>query len=427
MNYIIKKLPKNLIEIEVTLSPEEMKNFYQESLAAIGQETTVPGFRSGKAPLMLVEKQVGKIKILERTAEIAINQKSSEILIQEKLEIIERPKVEILKLAPDNPFVFKLITSLWPKVKICDYKKIKVQSKSIQIEEKEVDKLLKELQQMRRKEILVFRPAAKGDRAEVDLEMFLDKVPIEGGQVKNLSLILGEDFYIPGLSENLFGLKPGELKEFNLRYPENHYDQRLSGREINFKVKINSLYQIELPEINDEFAKSLGNFKDAAEMRACLRRNLEEGARLKENERQEIEMLQQLITKSEFEELPDILIENELDRIIVELKGVIEQQNLKFEDYLSQIKKTVEDLRQELIPKAEERIKITLAIHEIARQKSFNISPDEIEKEIKRYSDSYKNEPDVLKNLKSESGRNYIKNVLLNRKVIEYLKSQINR
>jgi trigger factor len=293
------------------------------------------------------------------------------------------------------------------------------------VEEKEVDKLLKELQQMRRKEALVLRPAMKGDRAEVDLEMFLDKVLIEGGQVKSLSLVLGEDFYVPGLSENLYGLKPGESKEFNLRYPETHYDKRLAGREITFKVKINNLYQIDLPEINDEFAKSLGNFKNLSELRAYLRKNLEEEARLKENERQEIEMLQQLVTKSEFEELPEILIENELDKIIAELKGAVEQQNLKFEDYLSQIKKSVEDLRKEFVSKAEERIKVSLIIHEIGHQENFQISPEEIDREIEQYTILYKDEPGVLEKLKSEAGRNYIKNVLLNRKVIEYLKSKI--
>lgn len=426
MNHTIKKLPKNLIEIEVTLDSEEMKKFYQKALAAIGQETTVSGFRSGKAPLELVEQQVGKIKILETAAEDAISHKYREIVLQKKLEPIGQPKIEILKLAPDNPLVFKLTIISLPKIKVCDYKKIKIQTRPIEVKETDIDKVLKEFQQMRRKEFVVERPALKGDRVEVDLEMFLDKVSIEGSPVKNISFVLGEDYYVPGLSDNLLGLKRGMTKEFSLRYPVSHYDKKLAGKVIDFKIKINNVYQIELPAINDDFAKSLGNFETLAHLRAHLGKNLEEEAKLKETERQEIDLLRQLIIKSEFEELPEVLLENELDKIIAELKAAVEQQGLNFDDYLSHLKKTVIDLRKDFVPKAEERVKIALVIHQIARQEKIEIGEQEIDKEIEKLSAFYKDEPMTIEKLKLEDGRNYIKNMLLNRKVIEWLKEQIN-
>lgn len=425
MNHTLKKLPKNLIEIEVTLDPEEVKNFYQEALAAIGRETTVSGFRTGKAPLELVEKQVGKIKILETAAEEAVHHTYHEIIEKEKIKPIDQPKVELLKLAPDNPLSFKLTIALRPKIKICDYKKITVQAKPSAIGEAEVDKVLKELQQMRRKESLAERPAQRGDRVEIDLEMFSEKAPIEGGQGKNISCVVGEEYYIPGLSDNLIGLKRGAKKEFPLRYPVNHHDKNFAGRLIDFKIEIKNVYQIDLPAINDDFAKNLGNFKTVADLRQQLRKNLTAEADLREKERQEIEILKQLVEKSEFEELPEVLVENELDKVIDELKLAIEQQNLKFEDYLSHLKKTIVDLRKEFSPKAEERVKVALSIHEIADKEKIEVSDKEIGKEIERISLLYKNEPDALDNLKSEAGRTYLKNMLLNRKVIEYLRSKI--
>lgn len=427
MEYQVKKLPKSLVEIEVNLSAEEMQKFYQDALKEMAQETTVSGFRPGKAPIEMVERQIGKIKILERAAETALNQKFYEIADKDKLMVLDHPKTEILKLAPDNPFVFKLTAPLAPQIKICDYKKIKVQPRPIKIGDGQVGKALKELQQMRRKESLVLRPAVKGDRVEVDLEMFLDKVPLEGGQIKNFSLILGEDFYIPGLSDNLVGLKTRENKEFSLQYPETHYDKKLAGRTIEFKVKINNLYQIELPEVNDDLAKSLGNFKTVDDLRQQLSRNLEEEAREKEEERQEIDLLRQLITQSEFEELPELLIEGELDKILAELQGTVEQQNLKFEDYLVHLHKTVDDLRKEFVPKAVERVKTALAIRKIAAQDNISVSEDEINQEIERLSVLYKNEPDVLAKLKSESGRHYLSHILLNKKVIVWLKERVSR
>lgn len=425
MNYTLKRQPKNVIEIEVTISAEEMKDFYQEALKEIAQETTVSGFRPGKAPLELVEKEIGKIKILERAAEEAISHEYREIISTEKLEPIDQPRVEILKLAPDNPFVFKLIITLLPKVKICDYSKIKIQTRPIEIKEVDVDKVLKEFQQMRRKEYIVERPAQKGDRVEVDLEMFLDKVPVEGSPVKNTAFILGEDYYVPGLTDNLIGLKRGMTKEFTLRYPESHYDKNLAGRVVDFKIKVNNVYQIELPTIDDNFAKSLGNFETLAHLRAHLAKNLEEEAKLKEAERQEIDLLQQLITKSEFEELPEVLVESELDKIIAELKAAVEQQNLNFDDYLGHLKKSIIDLRKDLIPKAEERIKIALAIHQIAKQEKIEVNQEEIDREVEKFLAFYKDEPSTIEKLKSEDGRNYLKNMLLNRKVINWLKERV--
>jgi trigger factor len=426
MNYIIKKQEKNTLEIEVNLPFDELKDFYQKALNDLAEEITIPGFRKGKAPLFLVEKEIDKMKVLEKAAELAINEKIKKIIDQEKLKIIDVLKIEVLKLAFENPLVFRIIALIWPKVKICDFKSIKIKPKEIKVEEKEIDKVLEELQYLKRKETLVFRPARKGDKIEIDLEMFLNKVPIEGGQAKNLSLILGEDFYIPDFSENLIGLKPNETKEFTILYPQNHYDNRLKGKEVEFKVKVNNLYQIDLPEINDEFAKSFEGFTSLVQLREYFRKKLEEEAYLKEIERQEIEMLKQLVEKSQFEEIPEILIENEIDKMIEELKSSLEAQNLKFEDYLAHLKKSVKDLRKEFVPKAEERVKLSLIIKEIIEEQNFDITQKEIENEIEKIFSLYKGDEKLLENLKTEEGKNYLKNLLLNRKAIEYIKSKVD-
>ena len=424
MNYTIKKQPKNLLEIEVSCSAEETKNFYQQALEELAKETTVAGFRPGKAPLDLAERQVGKIKILEHAATLAINKNYHEIVAKEKLWPIGEPKVELLKLAPDNPLVFKMTTALLPKVKLGDYKKIKITVKPIKIEEKEVQKILKELQQMRRKEVLVKRPAKIGDRVEIDLEMFVDKVLLENGQVKNLSVVLGQDFYVPGLSDQLVGLTSGQSKEFTLQYPAEHFDKKLAGRQIDFKVKLNNLYQIDLPELNDNFAQGVGKFKNLIELTNQLKKNLEEEARLKEEERQETELLQQLVAKSEFEEIPELLLEVELDKIIAELKVGIEQQGLKFDDYLKHLKKDLNSLRQDLLPQAEVRVKTSLAIREVAVKEKITVSDQELEAEIKKMAEIYREQPDLVEHLESSEGRSYLYNLLLNRQVISFLKKK---
>lgn len=422
MTYTSKKQPKNLLEFEVTVSPEEMKDFYQQALQAMAKEITVSGFRPGKAPLDLVERQTSKMKILEQAAELAINQNYREIITKEKVWPIGEPKVELLKLAPDNPLVFKMTITLMPKVKLGDYKKIKVQAKPVKIEEKDVQKVLQELQQMRRKEVAVKRLAQINDRAEVDLEMFIDKVLLENGQIKNLSVILGQDFYIPGLSPQLAGMTIGQTKEFNLQYPADHFDKKLAGKKVDFKVKLNNLYQIDLPDLNDNFAQGVGKFKNLAELREQLKNNLTQEAQAKEDDRQEAEVLKQLVAKSTFEELPEILLESELDKIVNELQYGVESQGLKFDDYLTHLKKTRADLRKDFIPKAEARVKTSLAIHELADQEKIIVDDKEIDQEVAKMVESYREQPDLLEHIQSNQGRNYLYNIILNRKAITFLK-----
>jgi len=440
----IQKLPKNLMEISVELTSEEMAIFYRQALEDIANETEIPGFRKGHAPLAIIESQISRTKILEEAARIAIDQKYAEIIEKEKLNPAGPPEVEIVKLAPDNPFIFKLKLPLIPKVKLGDYKKIsakggsasggKVKRKKIEISEQEITKALKEVQKLRRKETVVERPSQMGDRLEVELNLFLDKVPLEGGQIKNFSLILGEDYYIPGLSNNLIGSSRGEEKGFPLPYPADFYDKKLAGRTIDFKAKVNNIYQIELPIVDDVLAQGLGA-KNLQDLKEQLRKRFEDESGAKEEERLELEVLKGVVKQAEFEEIPDVLTDHELDKMIAELKyyieneggaaGAAEMKEDFFQKYLESIKKTEEDLRKEFMPKAEERVKTALVIRQIADEEKIFASEEEIKAELDKLTNSYQGNKEILDRLSSIDGQIYLKNSLINRKVIELLKSLI--
>ena len=424
MNIDVKKLPKNLIEIIAELRPEEMEPFNNEALAELARNIQVPGFRPGKAPLEMVRPQIDEIKILEKAAELAVNKKYPEILVKENLNPAGPPKVDVQKLAPGNPLVFKLTIPLVPKVTLGNWKKIKVKRKKIEPDQKEIEKTLETLRESRRKEHLVNRPAKSGDRVDIDMNLSLDKVPLENGQVKNLTVILGKDYYVPGLSSDLEGLKKGQEKEFSLRFPETHYDKKLAGRKVDFKVKINEVYQIDLPPLDDKLAESL-KFRNLKDLKDHIAKNLERKAKNKEEERVEIEILKELVAGSHFEEIPDILVSHELDKMLAELAQNLEAQNLKFEDYLISIKKTEEDLRKGLVSQAEERIKTALAIREIAREEKIEVQEEEAKSQLDKISELYKDKKEILEKFTSEAGQSYLKNMLINRKVVELLKKQI--
>ncbi len=418
-----KKFPQNLIEITVELSVTEISEFEEKALNNLSLNTKVEGFRPGKIPNEILKQRISPLKILEEMADLAINKKYPEIIKQEKLEPVAPPQVEIIKLAPNNPLIFKLKIPLIPKIKLGNYKNIKISEKKTKIENNQIEKVISELQTMRGKETLVSRKAKKGDKASVDLELFHDKVPLENGQIKNFSLILGSGKeYFPGLNDKIIGLGKNEQTEFSFCYPESHPDKQTAGKLIDFKVKINSVYNIDLPKIDDQFAQSVGKFNSLENLKEKIKENLEENARLKEEQRREVEILQELIKQTQFEEMPKILIDNEINKMIEELKASIEQSSGKFEDYLQSIKGSVESLQKQFIPKAEERIKSALCIREIAQKEKITVSEEESEEEIKKISKLYKNQEELLKNFATESGKNYLKNLLTNRKVIDILK-----
>ncbi len=432
------KLPKNLIEITAELSILEMAPFYNQTLEQMAQDAEIPGFRKGKAPLEMIKQRVDEMEWAQRAAEIAIDEKYPEIVKKssladenKKIELAGAPQIQIQKLAPNNPLVFKLTFPLVPEVKIGNYRKIRIKRNKIEIKADKIKKALEELRQSRGREVLVNRPAELNDRVQVDLDLFVDKVPVENGQIKNLSLILGRENYLPGLSENLKGLRKDEEKIFSFPYPNSHYDRNLAGKLVDFKAKIKNVYQIDLPTLDDAFAQGLGNFKNLKELENKIKENLEIEEKNKEEQRLETTILKDLVAKSTIDEIPEILIEHELDKMIDELKGGIELNGGKFDDYLQSIKKTISDLRKDFAGQAQERIRTALCIRQIAKQEKISANDEEIEKEIKNLTDIYKKQTapaeyqQILDDLKTEKGRLYLKNMLTNKKVIEWLKNNL--
>ena len=415
-------MPQGLLEYTVELSAEEMKPYFDHAFEELSVNLKIDGFRPGKVPPETAKRHIGEAKILEEAAEHAINEKYQEIVLADKIIPAGLPEVHIQKIARDNPFVFKCTVPLFPVVKLGDYRKIKVKKEKIEVTDSQVDKILNDLRQTRRTEIIVDRPIVSTDKAEVDIEMFLNKVVLENGTAKNTAVIMNEPFYIPGFSEKILGAKKGEIREFSLKYPDDHYDKKMAGREIDFRVKINNVYEIKLPELNDEFVKTLGNFPDLSALKEQIKKNLIEEQELKADEKAELEILKQLIEISEFEEVPEVLVKRETETMFNEIESFLSQQNLRLNDYIEHLKKTKESMGKELAPKALERVKTSLALGELAQAQEIMVTDEEVLKEIEKSAITYANDPKTLEKLNSESYKNYIKQILTTRKVIENLK-----
>jgi len=415
------KLPKGQAELQIELSSEEVGDYFKKTIQKISQETRVDGFRPGKVSEEVIRKKLGEDGIMAQAAELMIQDTLYQALEQEDLIMVASPKISVIKQALNNPFIYKATISLLPKVKLGDYQNIKLKKKPVKVEDERVKKAVEDLRKFRRKEVLVNREVRKGDKVEVNVDIYQNKIPIEGGMAKNQPIEIGVGHFIPGFEDKLVGMKKGEEKEFGLKFPKEYFQKNLAGKPAEFKVKINSVFELELPVLNDKFAKALGNFQSVKDLEDQIRKNLELEAENKEKQRLELEILEAIAKKCEFGEFPEVLIESELDKMIHELKHDFEHQGLKFEDYLTSVKKSEEDLRKSFLPRANKRVETALIIRQIAQAEKIAASDQEIDAELNKTREAQKGNEEMLKQIDSPDYRSFVKNVITNQKVIDKL------
>lgn len=418
-----KDLEKSQIELTIELSPEEFAPYIEKGAAKVSQEVKIEGFRPGKVPFDILKAKIGEMTILEEAAHLAIHKTIDEVVTSNTIgrQAIGQPQVNVTKLAPSNPLEYKVIVSLLPTVALGKYKDLNLAVEKAEVSDKELDKSLRDLQEMRAQEIVADRAVGEGDKATVDIKMFLDKVPLEDGQHRDLAVILGQDYFVPGFDKKLIGAKKGEVIKFELPYPDDHHQKNLAGKMVEFEVKINEVYDRKKPEINDEFA-GFFQLKDLAELKKNIKESLLHEKQHKVDLRNESEMLSKIIADTKFGDLPDVIVDSELKNMLAELEQSVVRQGGKFEDYLQHIKKDRAALMLELAPNAVKRVKSALVIRELALIEKIAPAHEEIHEKIDELKKQYVGQPEILKMFEEEGYHHYLGNVLTNEKVIAKLR-----
>lgn len=425
MSYTTKKLEKSQIELTITVKPQDYEKHLKKAAQRISTRTKIKGFRPGKASYEIVKKEVGAMNILNEALEQIVQESFYQAVKKENLDTIGMPKIKIDKIVPDNDLVYQAIVALLPKVKLPDISKIKVEKKVKPVEEKHIDEVIENLRKMQAKEIIKNdKKTTAEDKLIIDMDMFLDNVPIDGGQAKDYQVYLSEPHYIPGFDKQLIGLSKDEEKEFELNFPKNHYQKHLAGKNVKFKIKVKDIYERQLPELSDELAKNLGQ-ESLAKLRELINSNLIKEAEDKANQKAEIEILDAIIEKTNFEEIPDVLIDAEKEKMFYELKKDLERNGIAIEQYLSDIKKKEKELFDDFKDQAEKRAKAALISRQTAIEQNIHIHDEEIDKEIKMMEQMYKEHPDFLENLRKPEVRDTIAMTMQNRKVIQWFRHKI--
>jgi len=423
MKVDIKKLDKNKIEVSVEIPAILLESYFKIAVEELSKNLKIKGFRPGKAPLGMAEKEINSQKLYNYTANIAIQKTLPGIIKDNNLEIIGQPEIIVKKIAKGNTMIYQAFFEPIPEIELSEYKGIKIKKEDIKVNEDDIKKSLDYLKKSRTKSVVVNRPAKKGDGVEIDFEIRHNNVKIEDGQSKNHPLILGESKFLPGFEKEIEGMKTGEEKKISLDIPKDWPDKRIAGKKLDFQIKLNSVQKREIPDIDDEFAKSLGNFSSLEELKKSIKEGLLIEKKEKGKEKTRMEIIEKIAQKSKAE-IPETLINQEADKMLNDLKNNILNMGLDFETYLQQIKKTSNELKKEWREQAEKRIKIGLCLNSISKKENIDVSADEVEKKINEDLKKYPNIEEVKKNIDLNALKDYTKNILKNEKVFEFLEKQ---
>lgn len=401
MEININKISSNQVEIEIEIPALQMGIYFNLAASELSKDMKVAGFRPGKVPAEIVEREKGSQKLYDQAANLAIQKTLPKAILDNKIEIVGQPDIIVLQIARGNPMKYKATFWTIPEIELGNYKGLKVKKKEIKVTDEEINKSLEYLQKSRAKLITVNRPAKKGDKVEVDFN-----------ENKNCPLVLGEGRFDPNLEKEIEGMKVGEEKEISL-----------IDKKLNFKVKLNLVQEREIPKLSDEFAKNLGKFGSLANLKQNIKEGMIQEKETREKERIRTELIEKIAKDSKMD-IPEALIEIELDKMINELQGSVRGMGLDFNKYLQEIKKTADDLKKDWREQAEKRTRIGLTLRAIAEKEKIEVSEKEIEERINENLARYSNIEEIKKNIDFEALKEYTENVIKNEKVFQLLERE---
>ncbi len=382
MDVNVKKLPKAEVELVVELNQAEFQKDIDDAAKELSKEVKISGFRPGNVPFDVLSQHVGKEMIINHALDHAIPRILTEVIKNEKLEIIARPKVEVLST---DPVKIKAIAPVYPEVNIDGYDKVKIKAKEVKLGDKEVNEAIERVKKQFVEWKEVLRAIEKGDKVEIDFEGFDEGgAPLEGTESKNHPLIIGEKMMVAGFEDNLIGMKTGEEKDFELTFPKDYHKKSFQNKKVKFHVKVNKVEKAEYPELNEEFIEKItGTKKPVDEFKKDVERDLKEYKEQEARKDQEEELLKKFLEVSKVE-FSDILVDEEVDYMLRDMRQSMQQRGVKFEDYLTHMKKTEDDLRAEMKKEAEKRITLRFALHEIMNKEKIEVPEEKIKEQMEK-------------------------------------------
>ena len=426
MSLQVEKLEHNMAKLTVEVAAEDVEKALQAAYLKQRKQINIPGFRKGKVPRQMIEKMYGPEVFYDEAANNMIPDAYAKAYDESELDIVSQPKIEVVQMEKGKPFIFTAEVATKPEVTLGDYKGLKVDKVSTRVTQKEVDEEIEKERERNARTIEVTDRAVQDkDEVTLDFEGFVDGVAFEGGKGENYPLEIGSGSFIPGFEDQVIGMTVDKEQDIVVTFPEDYGAADLAGKEATFKVTVHEIKEKHLPEIDDELAKDVNI--DGVETLDQLKDHIKANIKTRkesENENKFMDDLYKAIVASSKVEDSDALLEQEQGLMLQEIEQNLQRQGLNFEVYQQFTGKSKDDIKEDIKPQAEERVKLNAILAAIIEEEKLAVSDEELETELKTIAEYYQKELDEVKKI-FEGNMSRIENDLLTRKAVDLVKDNL--
>ncbi|NLY67646.1 MAG: trigger factor, partial [Tissierellia bacterium] len=392
MDFVLKNKENNKVTFHIEVTPEEFEEAVQSAYLKNRHRFTIPGFRKGKAPRKIIELNYGEGIFYEDALNSILPKAYEEAIEKLNIEPVDNPEIDIEELEKGKTVVISVDVTVKPEVKLGDYKNIEVEKVEYNVTDEDVEMELKTIQEMNARIIDASdRETREGDILTIDFKGFVDGEQFEGGTAENQTLELGSNTFIPGFEEQLIGKKKGDTVEVKVTFPEDYFEESLKGKDATFEVTIHEVKEKELPELDDEFAKDVSEFDTLEEYKKDIREKLEKNAKDREKVEFENKVIEKVVENAEVD-IPEAMIEHQIDHELQDFNYRLTMQGLNLDRYLELTGNKLEDIREQLRPIAEKRVKTDLVLEAIGKVEKIEVTEEDIDKELDKIAKGYNQE-----------------------------------
>lgn len=420
MSMKVEKTEKNNeLKLSFVIEAEKFEEAIQKVYVKSAKYFNIPGFRKGKAPYKIVEKQYGAQIFYEDAFNEVVPEVYEKELNDAGIIAVSRPDIDITQMEKGKDLIFTATIQTKPEVKLGKYKGIELKKIEYTVKDEDINHELGHMQERNARLVNVEdRAVENGDTTVIDFEGFVDGVAFEGGKAENHELVIGSNTFIPGFEDQIIGMKIDEEKDINVTFPEEYFSKELAGKPAVFKVKLHEIKKKELPELDDEFAKDVSEFDTLEELKNSIKEKIEEENTRKAKYETEEEAIKTVCDDVEIE-IPSGMIETETDNMIKDIEQRLMYQGINLEQYLQMVNKTEGEMRKELKEQAERQVKVKLVIEAIIAEEKIEAPEEDVKAKLEEMANMYGNKVEELE--KNESLVKYIEETVKSEKAIAFI------
>lgn len=422
MSVQVEKLEKNMAKLTIEVPAAEFEAAIQEAYLKNKKRISLPGFRKGKVPRMMIEKMYGEGFFYEDAANAVIPKAYEKAAMESEIEIVSRPEINVEQIGKGKDFIFTATVAVKPEVTLGQYKGLEYDEKPVEVTDEDLEQELKKVQEQNARTITVEdRAIANGDIAVIDFTGSVDGEEFEGGKGEDYELVIGSHSFIDTFEDQLIGKNTGDEVEVNVTFPEDYQAADLAGKPALFKVVIKAIKTKEVPELDDEFASDVSDFDTLDEYKEDLKKTILEKKKEKAAKTAKENALVDKVIENAQMDIPEPMIELEVRQMADEFAQRMQMQGLSMEQYMQYTGLTSEKLLEEMKPNAEKKIKTRLVLEAVVDAEKIEVSAEELEAEYKKLADMYQMEVDKVKEIMGTAGEENMKKDIAVQKAVDVI------